>query len=134
VQRAVFFGALSQIGINILGIAQGGASRSISCVIPHEDTHTAVRTVHAAFNFSHHEVSLIICGEGSVASCLVKQIITQQHKLHKKHRVVIKIMAIGTDAPKGYLFQSNGLELQTCVNFFTSKPRYRTTTISSHHK
>jgi aspartokinase/homoserine dehydrogenase 1 len=61
-----FFAALGNVGINVLAIAQGASSRSISCVVAAADTAEAVRTVHAAFNLAQTEVNVLLLGRGTV--------------------------------------------------------------------
>ncbi len=89
-----FFGALSEVGVRVLARAQGGRSRSISCVVLAEDTVLAVRTAHAAFNFSHQRVSLGILGIGVVGGCLIEQIKAQSRALLKTQDVVLDVVAL----------------------------------------
>lgn len=89
-----FFHALGAVGVNIRAIAQGASLRSISCVIDGENTPTAVRTVHAAFNFAHQEVNLVVVGKGVVGGELLRQIRAQQAVLLEQHGVHLKVVAI----------------------------------------
>ena len=88
------FSSLASVGVSIKAITQGASSRSISCVIASEDTVTAVRTVHTAFNFSHQKVNLLILGKGIVGSELISQITRQQEALLKEHRVRFNVVGL----------------------------------------
>lgn len=103
-----FFGALAAVGVNVLSIAQGKNSRSISCVIDADDTQVAVRTVHTAFNFAHQEVSVFLLGPGLVGSHLLEQIETQAEQLESAHDVALKIVGVGTS--RGLHFDMNGVD------------------------
>ncbi len=104
-----FFATLGGVGVNILAIAQGASLRSISCVIHARDTRMAVRTVHAAFNFAHQEVNLVIMGKGIVGGALLGQIRDQQETLVKDHGLQLKVVAI-VDSGR-IAFSESGLNL-----------------------
>lgn len=104
-----FFSTLGAAGINIRAIAQGPTGRSISCVIDHKDTHTAVRSVHAAFNFAHQRVSVFLLGRGTVGSNLLEQIKKQTEFLRTEHDIELNVVAIGSS--KKLLFNDNGVPL-----------------------
>ncbi|MCK6509990.1 bifunctional aspartate kinase/homoserine dehydrogenase I [Myxococcota bacterium] len=89
-----FFRTLGTIGVSVLAIAQGKSSRSISCVIDAQDTHVAVRTVHAAFNFAHQDVSVFLLGQGVVGSQLQQQLQTQHQKLREQHDVHLRLVGL----------------------------------------
>ncbi len=89
-----FFGALGSIGVDVHAIAQGASERSISCVISAADTPIAVRTVHAAFNFAHEVVSLVVLGKGTVGSQLLQQIEAQREVLRRDHGVLVRVVGI----------------------------------------
>ena len=55
-------------------VAQGASARSISCVVDADQTATAVRTVHGAFNLAHTQLSVLLLGKGVVGGSLLKQI------------------------------------------------------------
>ena len=104
-----FFQSLGGVGVNIRAIAQGASSRSISCVIDAADTAVAVRTVHAAFNFAHQEVNLVVFGKGVVGSQLLQQIDGQKAVLEKEHRLRLKVVAIVDSAR--YAYDASGVDL-----------------------
>ena len=104
-----FFGALGAVGVNIRAIAQGASSRSISCVIESHDTEVAVRTVHAAFNFAHQDVNVLVLGKGVVGGELLKQIREHREDLEAEHDVRINVVGIADS--KRALFDAVGLDL-----------------------
>lgn len=104
-----FFTTLGTAGINIRAIAQGATGRSISCVIDDKDTHAAVRSVHAAFNFAHQRVSVFLLGRGTVGSNLLQQIQKQTEFLRSEHDIELNVVAIGSS--KKLLFNENGIPL-----------------------
>ena len=104
-----FYGALGAVGVNVRASAQGAASRSICCVVDADETPIAVRTVHAAFNLAHSEVSLLVVGKGVVGGQLLAQIRTQQEQLKRDDGVLLKVVGIvGRDRA---LFDERGLDL-----------------------
>ena len=111
-----FFHTLGGVGVNIRGIAQGASSRSISCVIDADDTDTAVRTAHAAFNFAHQPVSLYVLGKGVVGGVLLEQIRAQQQTLESEHDVQLNVVGIADS--KSRLFESAGVDLAAWATAF----------------
>ncbi|MBL9100780.1 MAG: aspartate kinase [Myxococcales bacterium] len=106
---AQFFRALGGVGVPIRAIAQGTGSRSISCVVDGEDTALAVRTVHAAFNFAHEEVHVLVLGHGVVGSELLAQIHQQRATLESRHQ--LRINVVGLADSRRLLFDEAGLDL-----------------------
>ena len=106
-----FFGALGSMGVNVLAIAQGASARSVSAVIGADDTAVAVRTVHAAFNFSHQEVNLLLVGCGTVGSALIDQIRSQRDALLARQDVRLRIVGIANS--KGVVFDPSGIDLDS---------------------
>lgn len=104
-----FFYALGQVGVNVLAIAQGESSRSISCVIPQDDTRVAVRTVHTAFNFAHQEVNVFVLGKGVVGSELLQQVRDQRAMLLETQDMDIRVVGL---ADSGHIrFDAEGIDL-----------------------
>lgn len=112
-----FFGALGAVGVAVGAIAQGASSRSISCAIDAADTALAVRTVHAAFNFAHQEVNLMVLGKGTVGSELLAQIAQQEAFLRRAHGVRLKV--VGIAASQRTVFDPEGVELAGWRGYFT---------------
>lgn len=104
-----FFSALGGVGVNVRAIAQGASGRSIACVIDAEETATAVRTVHAAFNFGNGEVNLLLYGTGTVGASLIDQIREQQQRLVRDHGIRVRLVGVATT--KWSRFEPNGIAL-----------------------
>jgi len=105
-----FFGALGAVGVDVLAIAQGTASRSISCVIDENDTRVAVRTVHAAFNFAHQEVCLLVLGKGTVGAELLLQVRSEAGRLERESDVRLRVM--GIVGSREAVFDESGIDLR----------------------
>lgn len=103
------FRALGRAGISVLGIAQSGSSRSVSCVVKAADTRLAVRSVHAAFNLGTEPVNVVLMGVGVVGGELLEQIRAQQVTLQDKQG--IKLRVVGIMNSKRALFSPEGLKL-----------------------
>ncbi|MBM4358291.1 MAG: aspartate kinase, partial [Deltaproteobacteria bacterium] len=73
-----FFGALGIAGVNVKAASQGATSRAISCVVERGDTALAVRSVHAAMNLAHEQVSVFLLGKGTVGGQLLAQLAAEQ--------------------------------------------------------
>lgn len=104
-----FFHTLGAVGVTVLAMGQGQSSRSISCVIPEADTEEAVRTVHAAFNFAHQEVSLLLMGKGVVGQQLLDQLLSQRELLRADHDINLRLVGLA-DSQHIY-FDAQGLTL-----------------------
>ncbi|MFW5968301.1 MAG: bifunctional aspartate kinase/homoserine dehydrogenase I, partial [Persicimonas sp.] len=115
-----FFQALGAVGVDVLAIGQGKSSRSISCVIPADDTKVAVRTVHAGFNFAHQEVNLLVLGQGVVGSALLAQICAQQDKLESDHDVSVRVAGLANS--KRLLFDETGVDLDRWSEALDARP------------
>ena len=89
-----FFGALGNVGINILAIAQGASSRSISTVVAAADTAEAVRTVHAAFNLAETEVNVLLLGRGTVGGRLLVQLEETRESLRARHGISTRLFGV----------------------------------------
>lgn len=104
-----FFDAVGAVGVEVRAIAQGASSRSISCVIDAHNTPRAVRSVHAAFNFAHQQVSLLILGKGTVGAQLLAQIDAQRAALEADHDVALRV--VGLVDSHGSVFSEGGLDV-----------------------
>lgn len=104
-----FFGALGEIGVNVIAIGQSASSRSISCVIAEEHTTSAVRTVHDAFNFAHQTVNVFVLGRGVVGGELIDQIREQGPIIRERHG--IQLVLVGVKDSRRMWFDEDGLEL-----------------------
>jgi aspartokinase/homoserine dehydrogenase 1 len=108
-----FFHALGAIGVNIRAIGQGASERSISCVVDAADTPAAVRAVHAAFNFAHEEVNLLVLGKGVVGSRLIAQLFSQGQRLEQRHDMRIRVAGLADS--RRAIFAPDGLDPATAL-------------------
>ena len=108
-----FLNAIGEAGISVRAVAQGASSRSISCVVDADQTATAVRTVHGAFNLSHTVISVLLLGKGVVGSSLIKQIDQQNKALDREHDVQVRLVGIGSSG--GVLFDPQGLSTDKAI-------------------
>lgn len=104
-----FFGALGEIGVNVIAIGQSASSRSISCVIAEEDATSAVRTVHDAFNFAHQTVNVFVLGRGVVGGELIDQIRDQGPIIRERHG--IQLVLVGIKDSRRMWLDEDGLDL-----------------------
>ncbi len=102
-----FFNSIGEAGIAVRAVAQGASARSISCVVDADQTATAVRTVHGAFNLAHTEINVLLLGKGVVGGSLLKQVERQNKTLGCEHDVQVKLVGIGSST--GALFDPEGL-------------------------
>lgn len=108
-----FFHSLGTVGINVRAIAQGGSQRSVSCVVDASDTASAVRTVHAAFNFAEVEVHAVVLGHGTVGSKLLAQFAALNQSPRAKHGVRLKLVGL-LDSHRA-AFDAGGLDPELAV-------------------
>lgn len=102
-----FLNAIGSAGIAVRAVAQGASARSISCVVDAEQTATAVRSVHGAFNLAHTQLSVLLVGKGVVGGSLLKQIERQNQTLGREHDVQVRL--VGISSSRGALFDAEGL-------------------------
>jgi aspartokinase/homoserine dehydrogenase 1 len=102
-----FLNSIGHAGIAVRAVAQGASARSISCVVDADQTATAVRTVHGAFNLAHTQLSVLLLGKGVVGGSLLQQIERQNQALGREHDVQVRLVGIGSS--KGALFDAEGL-------------------------
>jgi aspartokinase/homoserine dehydrogenase 1 len=86
--------SIGSVGIQVRALAQGASARSISCVVDAENTTLAVRTVHAAFNLAHAELSMLLVGKGIVGGSLLRQLAAQETTLRSHHDVQVRLVGI----------------------------------------
>lgn len=101
-----FLNSIGEAGISVRAVAQGASARSISCVVDADQTATAVRTVHGAFNLAHTEISVLLLGKGVVGGSLLRQIDRQNQALGREHDVQVRLVGIGSSG--GALFSAEG--------------------------
>ncbi len=115
-----FFHALGAIGVNVRAAAQGASSRSISAVIAAEDTRVAVRAVHAAFNFAHQEVNLLVLGCGTVGGELLRQIHEHAGPLAREHGAHVRVAGVATS--RRCIFDEHGIALDDWSGALAAAP------------
>lgn len=91
---ARFFGALGQLGINILAIAQGSSERNISAVIDSKNSVRALQVLHSRFILSDYLLSLGLIGCGKIGSTLITQLQSSFADLRKNFNVEICLRGI----------------------------------------
>jgi aspartokinase/homoserine dehydrogenase 1 len=108
-----FLGSIGRAGVPVRAISQGASQRSISCVVDGEDTVVAVRTVHAAFNFAHAEISAFVLGKGTVGRNFLEQLHRQDGALRAHHDVHVRL--VGLASGSGAIFDAGGLDASTAT-------------------
>ncbi len=108
-----FLNSIGSVGINVRALAQGASARSISCVVDADQTATAVRAVHGAFNLSHTQISVLLLGKGVVGGSLLKQIDQQNKALGREHDVQVRLVGVGSSG--GVLFDPLGLPTDKAI-------------------
>ena len=89
-------------------INQGPPKVTINTIAA-DDTATAARTVHAAFNLAGAAVSLCVVGTGVVGGELLDQIARQREALLREHGLRVNVVAIATS--RRLLVDLDGLDL-----------------------
>src|SRR5947209_19499721 len=86
-----FAGALADIGVNIVTLAQGSTERNISAVVAPADARRAVRHIHSRLFERRSELQLVVWGVGNVGSKLLRKI--GEHQARPGRRVDLKLCA-----------------------------------------
>eukprot|EP00945_MAST-04E_sp_MAST-4E-sp1_P008577 g8577.t1 len=96
---ARFTGTLGALGISILAVAEG--SHSFTCTINGASTKRAVRAVHAAFNLSNAQCSVVVLaapnglhGSATTSAALVKVVEQQSPMLEREHSLCVRIVGV----------------------------------------
>ncbi len=116
-----FLHAIGRIGIMVRACAQGVGERSISAVIDAADTHVALRTVHAAFNLAHQQVSIFLLGKGTVGGNFIQQLRAQQSSLVQDHNILPRL--VGLADSNRLLFNSQGIDLDRWHDLLEASPK-----------
>ncbi|HEX9942643.1 MAG TPA: bifunctional aspartate kinase/homoserine dehydrogenase I, partial [Thermoanaerobaculia bacterium] len=101
-----FAGALANVGVNIVALAQGSTERNISAVVATADARRAVRHVHSQLFERRSELQLIVWGVGNVGSRLLRKI--REHQSRERRRVDLKLCAVANS--KRCAFDPEGLD------------------------
>ena len=116
-----FAGALADIGVNIVALAQGSTERNISAVVAAADARRAVRHIHAQLFERRLELQLILWGVGNVGSKLLRKI--GEHQSRPGRRVDLKLCGVANS--KRCAFDPEGLDpaaWRTCLTPPPSPP------------
>jgi aspartokinase/homoserine dehydrogenase 1 len=101
-----FAGALADVGVNIVALAQGSTERNISAVVAAADASRAVRHIHAQLFERRPELQLVVWGVGNVGSKLLRKI--GEHQARPGRRVDLKLCAVANS--KRCAFDPEGLD------------------------
>ena len=122
------FGALGQVGINIVAIAQGSSELNISVVIESQDVESALQALHREFRLEklkvlapqdHGDVSLALMGFGQIGRTLVRQVMSQDSYLKKKMGLVFHWMGIADRS--GFVTHSHGIPPNVMTELLQTK-------------
>ncbi len=107
---AKIFGALAQIGVNVVAIAQGSSELNISTVVAREDRAAALQGIHSAFfGLEQKTLHLFMVGPGLVGSKLIEQIDSHQKDLSGQLGVSVRLSGLANS--KKMYFDEQGIEL-----------------------
>ena len=101
-----FAGALADIGVNIVTLAQGSTERNISAVVAPADARRAVRHIHSRLFERRSELQLVVWGVGNVGSKLLRKI--GEHQTRPGRRVDLKLCAVANS--KRCAFEPEGID------------------------
>jgi aspartokinase/homoserine dehydrogenase 1 len=101
-----FAGALADVGVNIVALAQGSTERNISAVVAATDARRAVRHIHAQLFERRSELQLVVWGVGNVGSKLLRKI--GEHQERAGRRVDLKLCGVANS--KRCAFDPEGLD------------------------
>jgi hypothetical protein len=114
------FSALGGVGINVLAMAHGGITASANVVIAAAETQLAARSIHAAFNLAHTEVSVLALGKGVVGEQLLAHIASEAGALRARDGILVRVVGIvGSDRA---LFDERGIDLATWRARYAAEP------------
>ena len=114
---AKFFSALSQVGVNIIAIAQDASERSISAVIRDQRTDDAVKVCHQYLFLKKPSIDAIVIGCGNVGRELLQQIQSQQTRLFDKN---IALNVVGIANSKQLFLDKSGVDLADWQTLLTN--------------
>jgi bifunctional aspartokinase / homoserine dehydrogenase 1 len=101
-----FFGALADVGVSVVAIAQGSSERNISAVVAAGDAPRAVRHLHARFFQMRPELQLAVWGVGNVGSRLLRKI--AEHQARPDRRVDLRVCAVASS--RRFAFDLQGID------------------------
>ncbi len=101
------FGALGDLGCNVVAIAQGSSERSISAVIAEEEAVRAMAAVHGRFFDGSERLELYLMGVGLVGKQLLVQLARQQERWRRRG---VDLRLCGVAASRRMLLEPAGIE------------------------
>ncbi|MBW8877476.1 MAG: bifunctional aspartate kinase/homoserine dehydrogenase I [Acidobacteria bacterium] len=105
-----FFGALADVGVSVVAIAQGSSERNISAVVAATDAPRAVRHLHAQLFERRSELQLVVWGVGNVGARLLRKVAEHQSR---ERRVDLRLCAVANS--QRCAFEAEGLDPATWV-------------------
>jgi aspartokinase/homoserine dehydrogenase 1 len=100
------FGALGDLGCNVVAIAQGSSERSISAVIAEEEGIRAMEAVHGRFFDGSERLELYLMGVGLVGKQLLVQLARQQERWRRRG---VDLRLCGVAASRRMLLEPAGI-------------------------
>ncbi len=110
---STFFRALSDVGVNIVAIAQGSSERSISTVVRVEDGPRGLRHAHRGFFGTAEVIELYLFGTGTVGGRLVEHLVAQRERLRARG---IELRLCGLARSKGLVLSEKGVDATEARN------------------
>jgi aspartokinase/homoserine dehydrogenase 1 len=101
-----FFGALADVGVSVVAIAQGSSERNISAVVDAGEAPRAVRHIHARFFQPRPELQLAVWGVGNVGARLLRKI--AEHQARPDRRVDLRLCAVANS--RRFAFAPQGID------------------------
>lgn len=101
-----FFHALSEVGVNIVAIAQGSSERSISAAVRAEDGPRGLRHAHRGFFGTTEVIELYLFGTGTVGGRLVEHLEAQRPRLQARG---IELRLCGLARSRGLVLSEAGV-------------------------
>ncbi|HEX3553806.1 MAG TPA: bifunctional aspartate kinase/homoserine dehydrogenase I [Thermoanaerobaculia bacterium] len=101
-----FFGALADVGVSVVAIAQGSSERNISAVVAAADAPRAVRHLHAQLFERRSELQLVVWGVGNVGAKLLRKV--AEHQARAERRVDLRLCAVANS--QRCAFEAEGLD------------------------
>jgi aspartokinase/homoserine dehydrogenase 1 len=108
-----FFHALSEVGVNIVAIAQGSSERSISAVVKGEDGPRGLRHAHRGFFGTAEVIELYLFGTGTVGGRLVEHLEAQRARLQARG---LELRLCGVARSRGLLLAEAGIDAAQALN------------------
>ena len=101
-------GMLARHGIEVAAVAEGGASRTIACVLKSADRPRAVNVVHRRLFDARKPLALAIAGVGTVGSALIAQIAREREKLSARG---YDLRIVGLANSRRFVVSAEGIDL-----------------------